>query len=212
MPFPFRKTYTDAEYLDAFLQCNNMLIDHFYLTQKKICTASIIRQYRYLSDYADDIFHEAFIRLHVNIRTCKITASTLTSPLGGYLHGIALKVALEYAHKSGYAAEQLPEINDNPQWAISPQTISNPSATEVDTGFTDHDIELIRFYITCLSNQCRKILNLFYFEHSSMDTIATMLNYKNADTAKTQKNKCMTKLKIFIKHRLYGTFDADRKN
>ena len=48
-----------------------------------------------------------------------------------------------------------------------------------------------------LNEQCSKILSSFYYNRMSFKTIAEALNYKNADTAKVQKNKCMGKLKSF---------------
>lgn len=48
-----------------------------------------------------------------------------------------------------------------------------------------------------LNEQCSKILSSFYYNRMSFETIAEALNYKNADTAKVQKNKCMGKLKSF---------------
>lgn len=46
-----------------------------------------------------------------------------------------------------------------------------------------------------LGVQCRKLLLLYYYFKKSMEEIAADLNYTNADNAKSQKYKCLQKLK-----------------
>jgi RNA polymerase sigma-70 factor (ECF subfamily) len=38
-------------------------------------------------------------------------------------------------------------------------------------------------------------VDLYYYQKKSMQEISDLLNYKNADTAKNQKCKCMAKLR-----------------
>lgn len=46
-----------------------------------------------------------------------------------------------------------------------------------------------------LGEKCAAILNLFYFRKKSMEEIAKELDYRNVDTAKTQKYKCLERAK-----------------
>lgn len=55
--------------------------------------------------------------------------------------------------------------------------------------------ETLRVSMSRLGVGCRKILLLFYYFKKSMDEIAAELNYTNADNAKSQKYKCIQKLK-----------------
>lgn len=223
MPFFFKKSYTDAEYLEAIINDKQPIITRLYAEQEKICKASIIRQFSKLRSDIDDIYVDAFERMEINIRLARLTAENLTVPLGGYLHGIAYKVAQEYLRKK----ELILKDNIETEQSGSDDAIVSPFTetsweqhlykpifrnTGNDSTFSDNDIKLIRLYVTRLTEKCRDILRLFYYEELSMSDIATRLNYKNANTAKTQKNKCMTKLINFIRHRIYGTFDADRTN
>jgi len=52
------------------------------------------------------------------------------------------------------------------------------------------------------SDTCKQVLGLFYYENLSHEEIAQRMGYKNAETSKTQKLKCLTKLKLMVK-RLY---------
>ena len=43
--------------------------------------------------------------------------------------------------------------------------------------------------------ECKNLLKHFYWGHKNMDEIASILGMRNADSAKTKKNKCMNKFK-----------------
>ena len=46
-----------------------------------------------------------------------------------------------------------------------------------------------------LPPDCKTLLKRFYWDHKTMDEIASILGMRNADSAKTKKNKCMNKFK-----------------
>ncbi|MBI3511679.1 MAG: sigma-70 family RNA polymerase sigma factor [Bacteroidetes bacterium] len=53
----------------------------------------------------------------------------------------------------------------------------------------------LRISLSRLGVGCRKLLLLFYYFKKNMEEIATDLGYTNADNAKSQKYKCLQKLK-----------------
>lgn len=66
-------------------------------------------------------------------------------------------------------------------------------------------IEYLRKILNTVGNTCKTILELYYFEKLKMDEIAEKLNYTNADNAKTQKYKCLKKLKVVAdKNKMYA--------
>ena len=50
-----------------------------------------------------------------------------------------------------------------------------------------------------MTEPCNSILTLYYWDEKSMKEIADLKEYSSADSAKSQKNKCMNKLKAYIK-------------
>lgn len=46
-----------------------------------------------------------------------------------------------------------------------------------------------------IPSDCQMMLKKFYWDHKPMDEIASMMGLRNADTAKTKKNRCMNKFK-----------------
>lgn len=53
-----------------------------------------------------------------------------------------------------------------------------------------------------MQEPCNTLLKLYYWEKKDGQQIATLLNYKNPDSVKTQKFKCMKKLKTTLMNRL----------
>jgi RNA polymerase sigma factor (sigma-70 family) len=60
---------------------------------------------------------------------------------------------------------------------------------------TNEKSKSLRKSLEQLGVQCRKLLLLYYYFKKSMEEIAVDLNYTNADNAKSQKYKCLQKLK-----------------
>lgn len=50
-----------------------------------------------------------------------------------------------------------------------------------------------------IPDACKTLLKKFYWEHKPMDEIASILSLRNADTAKTKKNRCMNQFKDIAK-------------
>ena len=59
--------------------------------------------------------------------------------------------------------------------------------------------EIIHNVVNQLGETCRKVLALYYFDGRPMMEIAEILNFANADTAKTKKYKCKKELDKKIK-------------
>lgn len=62
----------------------------------------------------------------------------------------------------------------------------------------DEQIRLILATIDGMSESCRRILTLFYFEKKSTSEISEILGYKGSDTVKTKKYKCLSSLREMV--------------
>jgi hypothetical protein len=57
-----------------------------------------------------------------------------------------------------------------------------------------------------LGEPCKTLLEAFYVQKKNMQEIASAFGYTNAENAKTQKYKCLLRLrKIFFSHYKNGT-------
>ena len=58
-----------------------------------------------------------------------------------------------------------------------------------------------------LGEHCRQLLQLFYYQRLSLDEIVALQGYKNRNTAKNQKYKCMEKLRGIHKKQTSETYE-----
>ncbi len=52
------------------------------------------------------------------------------------------------------------------------------------------------------SDTCKQVLSYFYFKNFSHEEIAEKMGFSNAESSKTQKNKCLKKLKISVLNKM----------
>ena len=71
---------------------------------------------------------------------------------------------------------------------------------EIDENSQNSEIKLIKIkgVIDNLQNPCADILRLFYFNNLSNDEIAEVLGYKNGNTVKNLKYKCIQRIKRLL--------------
>jgi hypothetical protein len=59
----------------------------------------------------------------------------------------------------------------------------------------DEDFILMENAMNKIGEPCKSLLEAFYIQKKSMPEIAASFGYTNADNAKTQKYKCLVRLK-----------------
>ena len=60
---------------------------------------------------------------------------------------------------------------------------------------TDASYQMMEAAMAKIGEPCKSILEAYYIKNKNMQEIATAFHYTNADNAKTQKYKCMVRLK-----------------
>jgi DNA-directed RNA polymerase specialized sigma24 family protein len=63
----------------------------------------------------------------------------------------------------------------------------------------EEESEDLRNAMNQLSEGCRKVLVLFYYRRYTIEAIMHTLNYKNENTAKANKSRCLKKLREIMK-------------
>ncbi|MDQ3110772.1 MAG: sigma-70 family RNA polymerase sigma factor [Bacteroidota bacterium] len=129
---------------------------------------------------AHDIFQEAMVVLFEQLSTDKFT---LTSSLKTWLYAVCRNKWLKQLEKQkrNVRLTDFESADD----VLLPEEIADENEKMI----------LLRKSLTRLGIGCRKLLLLFYYFKKSMEEIAVELNYTNADNAKSQKYKCLQKLK-----------------
>ncbi|RRB02491.1 RNA polymerase sigma factor [Larkinella rosea] len=133
-------------------------------------------------DDAKDIYQETLIVLYEKVTTDSLE---LHCQLKTYLYSVSRRLWLK----------QLSMRNRNGNSLLDTEGVA-----EVDDDLTDHEardrqFDLMADSLDRLGEPCRTLLEDFYIHHLSMQDITEKFGYTNADNAKTQKYKCLMRLK-----------------
>ena len=207
---------TDKEIIQSFLDNNQRGIREAYYAWRMPFEQSLTRLLPNTDDM-DDAYQEAFIRLQQHILTERLTADNIEKSLLAYFKTIGRYVALEIINQRNKGRNQMHEdeatdatdikeelelsddMDDEPQYSDQ----SFDPNDDMDTQEREH---IIRSLIEQLGKPCAPLLLGHLWENKSMEILAQELGYSNADSAKSQKAKCMKKVKTFVKQQLieYG--------
>jgi len=134
---------------------------------------------------AEDIFQEAMMVLFGKAQS---EVFRLTCRIGTYLFAISkhlwYKRLRALQRQPRFMAEDGPEVAD--------------SAYEDDIGAhqeREQHYEQLHAALDRLGEPCSSLLKAFYHDDKSMQEIAAAFGYTNPDNAKTQKYKCLTRLR-----------------
>jgi RNA polymerase sigma-70 factor (ECF subfamily) len=135
-------------------------------------------------DLAAELFTEALIVLARNARTGRLTE--LSARLDTYLNAIARNLYLKY-------------LRNNRVDYRDPGDLPPPLVETADDGEPERVRRLLYGRLRELGPRCRQLIVHFYFLDLDWNTISDLLGYKNANSAKNNKAKCMLRLRA-----LYG--------
>ncbi len=148
------------------------------------------------ADDAKDVFQEAMIVLYEKARSGTFE---LNCQIKTYIYSVSRRLWLK----------RLQQLN-----RYSPSGESLELTVAVDDEIEDHEKRNIEFEmmdkaIGNLGEPCKSLLEAYYIQKQNMQVIAASFGYTNAANAKTQKYKCMMRLKkIFFTHYKNGNSDG----
>lgn len=174
------------------INADEIKINDFLTKEREKALCYLERNYSLDNEDAKDVFQESSLALFMNIKNGKLV--NLTSTLSTYF----LKICINQARKS--LRKNKNTININEVIELKQKDEYNDSKIDELLGFgeeniTDEQKNIMRNLVQNLPKPCDDILWYFYGDNLDMQTIADMLNYKGADSVKTTKSRCMSKLK-----------------
>ena len=134
------------------------------------------------ADDAKDIFQEAMIVLYEKARSGTFE---LSCQIKTYIYSVSRRLWLKKLQQANrYSgdignAETVVQVEDDIE------------------GHTrrDAEFEMMEKAIVSLGEPCKSLLEAFYLQKKNMQEIAASFGYTNAENAKTQKYKCLMRLK-----------------
>jgi len=135
-------------------------------------------------DDAKDIYQETLVVLYEKVRAGSFD---LHSQLKTYIYAVGRRLWLkQLAQKSRYMVRDI-DVDATDAGQVSDDLVDHEER--------DRQFELMTDSLGRLGEPCRTLLEDFYIRHLSMQDITEKFGYTNADNAKTQKYKCLMRLK-----------------
>lgn len=169
--------------------------------EKAICF--LVKRYSVSENDAEDIVQDSSLALFNNIKDGKLVK--LTSTLSTYFLQICINQTRDFKKKKTF-------VSFNETFEVTQKDEYSESKIDEllgfgESGITSEQKSIMQDLVQNLPKPCDEILWYYYGDNLDLKTIAQLLNYSSADTAKTTKSRCMSKLKAqFIKKKdeFYG--------
>lgn len=178
---------TDLDYIVGFRNNNESIISSFYKKNRSRFISYFKKHYQKSEDYLTDLYQESCIILWQNVRDEKLREDNLTSSLETYLISVGRYSMMAKDRK-------YKEILDD-------AVISKLRFVESDEEELKNRIEREEYIDQLVKKMvppCSELLKAFYWDKLSGQQIAIKLGYSSPDSVKTQKHKCMGKLKALV--------------
>lgn len=171
--------------LDGFWKDDYKTIAEFYENEfSKI--AFIITKNNGTIEDAKDVFQDAVVILMDNFTWGKL--DLINCSLGTYIYSISRN--LWYSQLRAIKKEK--EFVD----------LEQHNAVDISADYyteEPEDYERVNSAISGLGKPCKELLELFYFENHSWETIAMVMGYSSPASAKNQKYKCLQRVRSILK-------------
>lgn len=188
--------------VEAVVQGNNSQMEHYYNDCKRYFMTHAAAIFVPDSN-ANDIFQEALIHLWREIQThrivvfegrlCRRTDGHLI-PMKSSLHTFLMAIA-KRKHWEQVRLQQRWTLTDNDRVL---ETLDNNRFDTTPDDADDAEVKhsIITDAVLNMTERCRQILTLFYYEHRSLDEILALRPENNTKMGlKTSKYKCMQTLR-----------------
>jgi RNA polymerase sigma factor (sigma-70 family) len=177
-----KEQFTDNDFMVGLLNGNNDVLSALYKKYYNVVLKFILYNSG-TSAAAQDIYQETIIVLFESV---KKPGFELKCQLQTYIFSIAKRLWLKELKKNGKTF-LFKESEENNLVDVS------EDLKEFDE--KEAEIEKMNNSLIDLGEPCSELIKDFYINKLSMEEIAEKFGYTNADNAKTQKYKCLQRLK-----------------
>ncbi|MEO8109788.1 MAG: sigma-70 family RNA polymerase sigma factor [Ginsengibacter sp.] len=171
----------EKELLDAVAANDGAVIESIYRENFPTIQAFVLKNNGFADD-AKDIFQEAMIVL---FEKAKLDSFVLTCLIKTYLYSVSRRLWLKKLQR---------ENRHYPGVEMLLETVPVEDEVEAHEKHNE-DLTIMERALSKIGEPCKSILEAFYIQKKSMPEIAEAFGYTNADNAKTQKYKCLGRLK-----------------
>ncbi len=175
---------TDSEVILGILNNSEIALKRLYVAYFPMVLQLIINN-NGNEDDAKDIYQEAIIVLYNKVKAGDFE---LSSKLKTYIYSICRRLWLKRLTQINRYGGDIRDFED---------FLPGGDVDDTDEQHNDKDIQFSKMEsaLLQLGEPCKTIMEDFYIKNRSMQDICEKFGYTNADNAKTQKYKCLQRLK-----------------
>lgn len=179
-----RNVFSDIQIVNGFKTKDNLVIKHVYFSYKKAVENYVTRNSGTLHD-SEDVLHEAIMSI---LKTFSSDNFILLKTFDAYF-----TTTYQNTWKCKAKFKRREELTES----FTENIIEDNSYL-----YDEYKLEQIKRLTwnkyRKLPEECQKVLEMFFYQKKSMSEIAFKMDYKNQDSAKSKKYKCIEKLKEII--------------
>jgi RNA polymerase sigma factor (sigma-70 family) len=178
---PVSTTEQDQLLLKGLAENDKKLIETIYRLNYTMIQTFVLNNNGSVED-ARDIFQESMVVLYEKSKT---PTFSLNCQIKTYVYSICRRLwlkRLQALSKFSVQVESLEEIVPVEEEIDEHEKINN-------------DFVLMEHAMSKIGEPCKSLLDAYYLQKKNMQEIAVEFGYTNADNAKTQKYKCLVRLK-----------------
>ena len=183
----YSPTNNEQQLIAALAKGDRVTTEQIYKQQFPIINGWLIKNGGSADDAAD-LFQEAMVVLFGKVQNPEFT---LTCAIGTYLFAISKNLWYKKLQKNQKEPTRLFDSTEGENDGLG-QTYEDDINVhrERETHFEQLDTALEQ-----IGEPCRSLLKAYYHKDKSMQEIAADFGYTNPENAKTQKYKCLTRLR-----------------
>lgn len=191
-----RRDKEEVVLLDGLKSGNNQVVALLYQKNYPSVRNYITRNQGDEED-AEEIYQQAFVILYEKMQD---PGFRLNASVGTFLYAVARNLWLaSMKERRRFAFKPDEDLEgDDP---MDPALLQDVLAREKEFSAMEQSMEM-------LGEPCCSLLKLFYHQALSMEQIAEQMGYTNADNAKTQKYKCLRRLRRLFDNQMAGDPDG----
>lgn len=189
-----KKEFTDSEFVEGLKFRREDVLRVLYKKHYPPILKFILNN-NGSEDDARDIYQESILVLYNNAQKENFI---LIASLSTYINAIARRMWLKHLNKNGKLVRIESEDDFTNDFSGSNEQVKTHEEKELQ--FSKMNSALAE-----LGEPCKTLIEDFYVRQMSMDDIADKFGYTNSDNAKTQKYKCLQRLKkLFFENEKAG--------
>ncbi|MCC6182408.1 MAG: sigma-70 family RNA polymerase sigma factor [Bacteroidia bacterium] len=178
-------TYTDLEFIEGLKQSDDVVLRALYKKYYNLVLKYVVNNSGD-NQAAADVYQDTIIVLYETVQKPHFQ---LNCQLQTFIYSVAKRLWLKQLRNKG----QLTRLNSEEEDEV----------VDVSEELTEHlqkeaDIKKMNDSLENLGEPCSTLLKDFYVHKLSMEEISEKFGYTNADNAKTQKYKCLQRLKRYF--------------